>query len=53
MKCELCTAAIEQLFLGKIKGTVVKDAKGKPHTVCFDCQRKFRNEKRQMLESLR
>ncbi len=52
MKCELCKAAIEQLFLGKIKGTIIKDAKGKLHTVCFGCQRKFKNEKRQMLEPL-
>jgi ribosome-binding protein aMBF1 (putative translation factor) len=52
MKCELCSAAIEELFLKKIKGTVVKDAKGKKRTVCFDCQRKFNNDKQKMLEKL-
>ena len=44
MKCELCKASIEELFLGKMKGTIIKDAKGKHHTVCFDCQRKFKKE---------
>ncbi len=41
MKCELCKKAIEQTFLGKIIGTHVKDAKGKLHTICFECQKKF------------
>ena len=44
MKCELCKKAIAQTFLGKIIGTYVKDAKGKPHTVCFECQKKFRTK---------
>ena len=42
MKCELCKKTIEQTFLGKILGTHVKDAKGKMHTICFECQKKFR-----------
>ena len=44
MKCELCKKAIAQTFLGKIIGTYVKDAKGKPHTACFECQKKFRTK---------
>lgn len=44
MKCALCKKAIEQTFLGKIIGTYVKDAKGKPHTVCFECQKKFQKK---------
>jgi hypothetical protein len=52
MKCELCKAAIEQLFLGKIKGTIIKDTKGKKRAVCFDCQGKFNNDKKSMLEKL-
>ena len=44
MKCALCKKGIEQTFLGKIIGTVVKDAKGKPHTVCFECQKKFQTK---------
>jgi hypothetical protein len=41
MKCALCKNAIEQTFLGKIIGTYVKDARGKQHVVCFECQKKF------------
>lgn len=52
MKCGLCKNAIEQTFLGKILGTYVKDAKGKPHTVCFECQKKFR-KKEEMLAQLK
>ena len=44
MKCELCKKAIEQTFLGKIIGTHVKDAKGKAHMVCFECQKKFQKK---------
>ena len=39
MKCEICKKNIQELFLEKIKGTVVKDNKGKKHTVCFECQK--------------
>ena len=41
MKCEICSKKIETTFLGKILGTYVKDSKGKMHTVCFECQKKF------------
>ncbi len=41
MKCELCKKPIQQTFLGKILGTIVKDEKGKQHTICFECQKKF------------
>lgn len=44
MKCELCKSAIEELFLGKMKGTIIKDKKGKHHSICFDCQKKFNKE---------
>ena len=50
MKCELCKASIEEIFLGKIKGTIIKDEKGKHHMVCFDCQRKL--NKQEMLAKL-
>jgi DNA-directed RNA polymerase subunit RPC12/RpoP len=39
MKCELCKKAIEETFLKKILGTVVKDEKGKKHYVCSACQK--------------
>ena len=41
-KCGICGKKIEELFLGKIKGTYVKDSKGKLHTICFECQKKLK-----------
>ena len=51
MKCEICKNKMAETFLEKPVGTHVKDAKGKKHLVCFDCQRKF-PDKKQMLEHL-
>ena len=39
MKCEICGKGIATTFLGKVKGTYVKDSKGKLRAVCFECQR--------------
>ncbi len=44
MKCEACKSRIEVTFLNKILGTYVKDEKGKKHTICFECQKKFRSK---------
>ena len=52
MKCEICKKAIEQTFLKKLVGTYIKDKKGKKHNVCFECQKKFNNDKEKMLESI-
>lgn len=43
-KCEICKTKIEEMFLGKIKGTYVKDSKGKKHLICFDCQKKLKTK---------
>ena len=51
MKCEICKKKIAEHFLKKILGTVVKDEKGKKHTICFECQKKFRTKK-EILEKL-
>jgi len=51
MKCEICKKTISQIFLGKILGTFVKDEKGKKHSVCFECQKKFATKK-EILENL-
>ena len=51
MKCEICKKKIEETFLKKILGTVVKDKKGKKHYVCPECQKKF-NTKKKLLEKL-
>lgn len=39
MKCAICKEKIEETFLKKLLGTVVKDAKGKKHWVCSACQK--------------
>ncbi len=41
MKCDICSAKIETTFLGKIKGTYIRDAKGKQRVACFECQKKL------------
>lgn len=52
MKCEICSKAIAETFLKKIVGTVVKDAKGKKHSICFECQKKFQS-KQELLDNLK
>ena len=52
MKCEICSKNIETTFMGKIFGTYVKDSKGKKHTICFECQKKFQNKK-DILENIK
>ena len=44
MKCEICKNKINENFLGKLIGTYIKDDKGKKHTICFECQRKFKTK---------
>jgi len=51
MKCEICKSKVQETFLKKPIGTIVKDAKGKKHTVCSECQRKFQ-KKDDLLEKL-
>jgi hypothetical protein len=43
-KCAICNKRIDVTFLNKIIGTHVKDSKGKRHTVCFECQKKFNKQ---------
>jgi len=52
MKCEICKTKIEETFLRKLKGTVVKDEKGKIHHICPGCQRKI-GTKYKILEHLK
>jgi len=44
MKCEICKKKIEETFLKKIIGTYIKDAKGKKHSVCQECQKKYKTK---------
>jgi len=52
MKCEICKNTIATIFLEKIKGTHVKDEKGKKHLICFECQKKF-HTKKELLENIK
>lgn len=52
MKCEICGKGVAKTFLDKIMGTYVKDEKGKPHAVCFECQSKLK-DKAEILEKLK
>ncbi|AJF61557.1 TPA: hypothetical protein HA239_04315 [Candidatus Woesearchaeota archaeon] len=40
-KCSICGKKIEEIFLGKILGTYIRNEKGKQYAVCFECQKKF------------
>lgn len=42
MKCDICKNKIEETFLEKMLGTYVKDAKGKKHLICPECQKKYK-----------
>jgi hypothetical protein len=52
MKCEICRQKIEQTFLNKLHGTFVKDAKGKKHLICKECQKKEANDKSRLLQNV-
>jgi len=41
MKCKICSKKVDETFLKKLIGTIIKDEKGKKHPVCFECQKKF------------
>lgn len=52
MKCEICKKNITETFLKKLNGTYVKDEKGKLHSVCFECQKKF-SSKKEMISNIK
>ena len=41
---------IDEHFLKKIMGTVVKDKKGKKHYVCAECQKKLKTKDLKVLQ---
>jgi transposase-like protein len=43
-KCEICKKKLEPNFLGKFKGTIIKDSKGKQHYICPECQKKLKTK---------
>ena len=53
VKCKVCGNKIKELFLGKIKGTIIKKAdSSKKYEVCFDCQKKF-TSKEELLKQIK
>lgn len=41
-KCSICNESLKELFLEKLKGTLVKKpGSQKQYAVCFACQKKF------------
>jgi hypothetical protein len=51
MKCDICGEKIEELFLNKIKGTIVKinkNGKNKIYHVCSECQKKHKDLKEKL-----
>ncbi len=51
-KCSLCSTKIQELFLEKIKGTIIyKPGSSKQYPICFDCQKKS-GSKEEMIQKL-
>jgi len=51
MKCHLCGKEIEEAFLGKLKGTIIKikeNNKYKIYHICTECQKKHKNLKEEL-----
>jgi len=52
VKCNICGNKLKELFLGKLKGTILKKAdSSKQYHVCFDCQKKLKT-KEEILKKL-
>ena len=44
-KCNITNNKIAELFLGKIKGTIIKkEGSSKQYIVCFECQKKLKTK---------
>jgi len=51
-KCSLCNNKIAELFLDKIKGTIIKKpGSNKQYPICFECQKKFKS-KEELLQQI-
>ncbi len=54
-KCILCNEKIEETFMGKLKGTLVKIKKGEKNQsyyVCSSCQKKFPSTVEEVMKKL-
>jgi uncharacterized protein with PIN domain len=51
VKCTICKNQIQELFLEKIKGTIVKKVGSKKqYSICFECQKKFKSKEEMLKE---
>jgi len=42
VKCNICGNKLKEMWLGKLKGTVVfKEGSRKAYHICFECQKKL------------
>ena len=51
MKCDICGKKIEELFLNKINGTIIKIKEGdknRTYYICTDCQKKYKDLKAEL-----
>ena len=51
IECDLCKKEMEETFLGKLKGAIVKikkDDKNVEHHVCPECQKKYKDIKAEL-----
>jgi uncharacterized protein with PIN domain len=45
VKCSICSEKVQELFLEKIKGTIVKkEGFRKQYTICSVCQKKYKSK---------
>ena len=52
-KCNVCGNKLAELFLGKLKGTVIKkEGSNKQYNVCFECQKKL-GSKEEILKKIK
>ncbi|MBS3127243.1 hypothetical protein J4228_03700 [Candidatus Woesearchaeota archaeon] len=52
-KCTICSSKIQEVFLEKLKGTIVrKPGSSKQYQVCFECQKKFKT-KEELIEKIK
>ena len=52
-KCNICGNKLQELFLEKLKGTIIKkEGSSKQYQICFECQKKFKS-KEKLLEKIK
>ncbi len=53
MKCSICGNKVQETFMKKIVGTVVKkEGSSKQYPICFECQKKF-TTKKELLKNIK